>query len=396
MLNGIEIFSGAGGLAKGLELAGVNHKAFIDLNSHACKTLRENFGKDLVYENNIEFFNFNNFKDISIIAGGPPCQPFSLGGKHKGNLDKRDMFPYAVKAIQQLTPKCFIFENVKGLLRKSFASYFNYIIRQLTYPKVTMTPKENWLNHLKRLEKIHTSGSTERLKYNIIYRLINSADYGVPQKRERVIIVGVRSDLNLSWSFPQPTHSEESLLWSQFVTEEYWNRHEVCDHSQFLVTKSNFLKIKKLKQRYSLFAPPLKPWRTVRDTISHLPVPTSRGSKEHPDHILRLGAKVYPGHTGSPLDSPSKTIKAGDHGVPGGENMICFPNGEVRYYTTLEAKLIQTFPENYRISGVWSEAMRQIGNAVPVKLATIISQSLVKELNRQEHEEVIIGIERGF
>lgn len=380
MLNSIEIFSGAGGLAKGLELAGVNHKAFVELNSQACKTLRQNYSKKLVHESNIELFNFQNFKNISIIAGGPPCQPFSLGGNHKGNLDKRDMFPYAIKAIQQLTPKAFIFENVKGLLRKSFASYFNYIILQLTYPEVIRNPEEEWLNHLKRLEDIHTSGATKSLKYNIVYRLINSADYGVPQKRERVIIVGIRSDLNLSWSFPQPTHSEESLLWSQFVTKEYWDRHNISDLSSSLVSKSILQKTKKLKQQYSLFAPLQKPWCTVRDAIGHLPAPNARELTEHQDHIFRPGAKVYPGHTGSPLDLPSKTIKAGGHGVPGGENMIRFPNGEVRYYTTLEAKLIQTFPANYKITGAWSEAMRQIGNAVPVKLANIISSSLVKEL----------------
>jgi DNA (cytosine-5)-methyltransferase 1 len=380
MLNGIEIFSGAGGLAKGLELAGVNHKAFVELNPQACKTLRENYAKELVHESNIELFNFQNFKNISIIAGGPPCQPFSLGGNHKGNLDKRDMFPYAIKAIQKLTPKAFIFENVKGLLRKSFASYFNYIILQLTYPELTKIPNEEWVTHLKRLEKIHTSGTTNSLKYNVVYRLINSADYGVPQKRERVIIVGIRNDLNLSWSFPQPTHSEQSLFWSQFVTKEYWDRHNTRDLGSSLVTASILQKIKKLKQQYSLFAPPRKPWRTVRDCIGNLPAPNKEETEGYSDHIFRAGARVYPGHTGSPLDLPSKTIKAGGHGVPGGENMMCFPDGRVRYYTTLEAKLIQTFPADYRITGVWSEAMRQIGNAVPVKLANIISQSLVKEL----------------
>ena len=385
MLNGIEIFSGAGGLAKGLELAGVNHKAFVEFNSHACETLRENFGKNLVHESDIELFDFHNFNNISLIAGGPPCQPFSLGGNHKGNLDKRDMFPYAIKAIQQLTPKAFIFENVKGLLRKSFASYFSYIILQLTYPEVTIKPDEYWLSHLKRLEKIHTSGSKELLKYNIIYRLINSADYGVPQKRERVIIVGVRSDLDLSWSFPEATHAEESLLWSQFITKEYWDRHDIQDYSSVLITKSISQKILKLKKQYSLFTPPRKPWLTVRDSISHLPPPNLHPSREFPDHILRTGAKIYPGHTGSPLDLPSKTIKAGDHGVPGGENMIRFPNGDVRYYTTLEAKLIQTFPANYKITGAWTEAMRQIGNAVPVKLASTISKSLVSKITSQEH-----------
>ena len=382
MLSGIEIFSGAGGLAKGLELAGIKHEAFVEINTHACKTLRQNFKKDIVHEGNIELFNFSKFKDVSIIAGGPPCQPFSLGGKHKGNMDKRDMFPQAIKAIHQIAPKAFIFENVKGLLRKSFASYFNYIILQLTYPEITIKDDEEWEFHLGRLEKIHTSAPRELLKYNIIYRLINSADFGVPQKRERVIIVGVRNDINLSWSFPQSTHSEESLLWSQFVTKDYWKRHKIEDQSNSLITKSLFNKIKRLKRNYGLFPPPLKSWQTIRDTIGHLPEPALEGSIVYPDHVFKPGAKIYPGHTGSPFDSPSKTIKAGDHGVPGGENMIRFPDESVRYFSVLEAKLIQTFPASYQISGVWSEAMRQIGNAVPVKLATVIAQDLSDKLTQ--------------
>jgi C-5 cytosine-specific DNA methylase len=93
------------------------------------------------------------------------------------------------------------------------------------------------------------------------------------------------------------------------------------------------------------------------------------------------GARIYPGHTGSILDAPAKTIKAGDHGVPGGENMIRFANGTVRYLTVLEAKRLQTFPDDFVIKGVWGEAMRQIGNAVPVLLAEKIGCELMKSLN---------------
>lgn len=382
MLNGIEIFSGAGGLAKGLELSGVKHRAFVEFNKHACVTLRDNFHKSIVHEGPVQEFDFTGFKDISIIAGGPPCQPFSLGGKHKGNMDDRDMFPYAIKAIREITPKAFIFENVKGLLRKNFASYFNYIILQLSYPDVPKKPDEEWTTHLERLEDVHTAGQYDSLKYNVIYRLVNAANYGVPQKRERVIIVGIRNDLNLSWHFPEATHSEERLLWDQFVTGSYWKRHDLDNLIDSLRTKAFDQKLKRLKKKYSLFSPPLKPWLTVRDSIGHLPEPTLDGTEEYPDHILKPGAKTYPGHTGSPLDAPSKTIKAGGHGVPGGENMILYPDGQVRYYTTFEAKLLQTFPRKFMVSGAWGETMRQIGNAVPVKLAKTLSKSLVEELEK--------------
>ena len=89
---------------------------------------------------------------------------------------------------------------------------------------------------------------------------------------------------------------------------------------------------------------------------------------------------MYAGHTGSYIDEPSKTLKAGDHGVPGGENMIRFRDGSVRYFTILEAKRMQTFPDNYFIEGAWTEAMRQLGNAVPVQLGYIIGKSLIEKL----------------
>ncbi len=86
------------------------------------------------------------------------------------------------------------------------------------------------------------------------------------------------------------------------------------------------------------------------------------------------------GHTGSPLDWPAKTLKAGDHGVPGGENMIAFPDGSVRYFTVREAARIQTFPDAWQFQGAWSEAMRQLGNAVPVTLARVVAEGMAASL----------------
>jgi DNA (cytosine-5)-methyltransferase 1 len=98
------------------------------------------------------------------------------------------------------------------------------------------------------------------------------------------------------------------------------------------------------------------------------------------EHILREGARSYPGHTGSYIDMPSKALKAGDHGVPGGENMIRYHDGSIRYFTTYEAKRLQTFPPDYKILGSWTESMRQIGNAVPVELGHRVADSLAKSL----------------
>lgn len=137
------------------------------------------------------------------------------------------MFPYAVSSIRDLMPKSFIFENVKGLLRKSFAEYFNYIILQLTYPLVKLK-SGNWKENLSKLERIHTSGKYSGLRYNVVYRVLNAADFGVPQKRERVIIVGIREDLGIEWNFPSPSHSSDALNWDKYVTGEYWTRHRMA------------------------------------------------------------------------------------------------------------------------------------------------------------------------
>lgn len=370
-MNSIEIFSGAGGMAKGLELAGTTHQAFVEWNPDACNTLRQNYGNNLVFEGDVRDFAFSNYKDVDILAGGPPCQPFSLGGKAKGFNDRRDMFPAAIAAIRTLMPKAFIFENVKGLLRKSFSEYFNYIILQLKYPE-TELKSDDWTENLATLRCIDKSDTYNHLKYCVTYRLVNAADYGIPQKRERVIIVGFREDLGINWSFPAQSHSEDSLLWEKYVTEEYWKRHNMSNPED---TDICTIIKNKLLEKYGIFAPEHKPWQTIRDAFYGLEQPDKKGVES-----ALWNAKPYPGHTGSGIDEPSKTIKAGDHGVPGGENMVRFTNGETRYLSVSEAKRIQTFPDDYVITGSWTEAMRQLGNAVPVQLAYIIGNSVLSAI----------------
>ena len=390
-MNSLELFSGAGGLAKGLELSGFKHSALVELNKHAYASLCENFDAEKVFLGDIKDFNLEMLDNIDVVAGGPPCQPFSLGGKHKADQDNRDMFPYAIRAIEKLRPKAFIFENVKGLLRQTFADYFEYIILRLTYPSFTAEANSDWQQHLGELRNV-SQLSYAGTKYNVQFKLINAANYGVPQTRERVVIVGIRSDVKCFWSFPSETHSADRLFWDMHVTEEYWERNKICKLKRPLIDKSGEDKILRITEKYGMFEPELMPWQTVRDALNNLPDP--RSSHGISDHIFRDGARIYPGHTGSTLDAPAKTIKAGDHGVPGGENMIRFPDGNVRYLTVLEAKRLQTFPNDFVIKGVWGEAMRQIGNAVPVLLAETIGHELVKVLNAQSQGVATDEIER--
>ncbi len=380
-MNSIELFAGAGGLALGLKKAGFHPKAVVELNKDACRTLRANkvlnYGIN-IHEGDVTKFDYLSVPDsIELISGGPPCQPFSLGGKGNGHKDSRDMFPEAVRAIREKRPRAFVFENVKGLLRKSFFEYFEYIILQLQYPSVVKKKNEDWEKHRGRLEKHHTKQEHIGLEYNVVYRLVNAANYGAPQKRERVFIIGFRSDIDANWSFPNPTHSEDSLLWSKFVTNVYWKNHKIKSPKP---DKTTLRKIEKLKQKYGLFEPELKPWVTVRDALWDLPDPLSKEAKKYNHHIFKDGARVYAGHTGSYIDDPSKALKAGDHGVPGGENMIRFENGNVRYFTVRESARIQTFPDNFDFEGSWGEVMRQLGNAVPADLAKIVGQSIFRAL----------------
>lgn len=377
LMRSLELFAGAGGLGLGLERAGFIPERVVEWDRYCCDTLRDNAvgidtvinWKDIV-EGDVRGISFDDLAgQVDLVSGGPPCQPFSLGGRHKAYDDARDMFPQAIRAVREVKPKAFIFENVKGLTRASFQNYFAYVQLQLEHPDVSALPDEGWIDHLSRLEQHHTSSAREGLHYRVVTRLLNAADYGVPQKRERIFFVGFRDDVGMEWTFPKPTHSREALLWDQ-SKGTYWDRLEVPS------------KDRAVRGRYTATAerieaaPESLPWQTVRDAISGLPEPRAQGLSTIKNHRLQAGARAYKGHTGSPLDEPAKTLKAGVHGVPGGENMLVKPSGEVRYFTIRESARLQTFPDEFAFHGSWSEAMRQLGNAVPVDLATAVGKTV--------------------
>ncbi len=376
-MRSVELFAGAGGLALGVTKAGFTHEAVVEWDGNACGTIRENNARGVIdwpfHQADVTQFDYSGIpSNIDMLAGGPPCQPFSIGGKHGGFKDARDMFPEAVRAVRELKPKAVFFENVKGLLRASFSKYFEYITLQITYPDVVRKPGEEWSSHLSRLEQYHTKGQHDGLFYRVVFRLLNAADYGVPQRRERVIIVGFRSDLNLDWSFPAATHTQDALLWDKWVSGDYWDRHRIPKKDQPEPPPAF-----RTGSALGWFEPPTKPWLTVRDAMLDLPDPEKPGAdKDFLNHRLVPGARAYKGHTGSPLDEPAKTLKAGDHGVPGGENMLAHPDGRVRYFTVRESARLQTFPDEYSFFGSWTESMRQLGNAVPVTLGQVIATGI--------------------
>jgi DNA (cytosine-5)-methyltransferase 1 len=384
-LQSIELFTGAGGLALGTHAAGFHHRALFEWNPDACRTLRRNRAANTVrgirnwgeiVEGDVRAIpDFSTLGSLDLIAGGAPCQPFSIGGKHHGARDKRNMIPEFVRAVRQAKPRAFILENVRGLARKAFASYLSYVTLQLTHPEVLPRPGESWQAHHRRLQEVHTHGRRDGLNYNVVFDVLNAADYGVPQVRERLFVVGFRADMGIDWHFPEPTHSYEALLVDQFVTGRYWDRHDIGRPA----TAPAFMR----RGPYPSSAMRQKrAWRTIRDAIGDLPSPRADRDSINgvTSHRIQLGARLYVGHTGSPCDLPSKTLKAGDHGVPGGENTVVFSNGMFRYLTVRESARIQSFPDEWIFEGAWSEVMRQLGNAVPKELAHVVARSVANAL----------------
>lgn len=387
----VELFAGAGGLGIGLARSGFEPQLVVEHNKWCCDTLRENrevlvenspkTGSWKVVEGDVRCVDFTQFDGaLDLISGGPPCQPFSLGGRHRAYDDARDMFPQAVRALREARPKAFVFENVKGLMRASFQNYFEYVQLQMEHPELVAQPGEHWEDHLSRLERHHTSSKRPGLHYRVVTRLLNAANYGVPQKRERVLFVGFRDDVDARWAFEAGDYSMEALVWDQ-TFGDYWDRHKIAKKDRRLEGRSLQLS-RKLSAEHR---PTTRPWITTRDAITDLPDPLqSKPSGSAFNHRFQDGARTYPGHTGSYLEEPAKTLKAGVHGVPGGENMLRRADGSVRYFSTREAARLQTFPDSYKFHGAWSECMRQLGNAVPVRLAKVVGDSVAKQLSASE------------
>jgi DNA (cytosine-5)-methyltransferase 1 len=204
----------------------------------------------------------------------------------------------------------------------------------------------------------------------------------VPQWRERAIIVAVRRDLKATWTMPAATHSLEALLWSKWQTGDYWRDHSIAPKKKFLVSKRFQSPFARLKE--SRVADVTLPrWRTVRDATASLPrLRQGQRAEDDPDHFLNPGARAYDKHTGSLPDEPAKTLKAGSHGVPGGENTLYLGRGRVRYFSIRECARLQTFPDEYKFPTTWTRGMRQVGNAVPVALAEVVGRSIAQMLHK--------------
>lgn len=383
----VEIFAGAGGLALGVAQAGFDHVAVVEVDNYACETIRENQrnGNQLaksfpLHEVDVRNFDYSTLHTkVDFLSAGLPCQPFSFGGMGMAHRDRRDMFGEVVRAARELRPKAILIENVKGLLRATFKDYFDYLLLALASPSLARSTSQSWREHFAYLQ--HRSLGDD-LRYDVHVHLVNAADYGVPQRRDRVLIVAFRSDLQVQWRLPEPTHSLDALLWAQWKTGDYWKNYGTVRHRPGSMSRRIALRAYAVRRLDTLNDARL-PWRTVRDAVWDLPsLKPGQQREEVPNHFLNPGARAYAGHSGSLMDEPAKTLKAGNHGVPGGENSLALGGGRVRYFTVRECARLQTFPDDYVIAGPWTRAMRQVGNAVPVSLARVFAREIRKQLER--------------
>lgn len=393
-MRAVELFAGAGGLALGVSEAGFEHLALVELERHACETIRANqklghahASAWPLHEKDVREFDYRTIRgDVDLLCAGVPCQPFSVAGKGRGHDDHRDLFSEVARAARSLRPKAILIENVKGLLRPGFRDYFDYLRMALASPGFARGEHESWREHFECLRK-HGQEGDQALKYQVYVHTVNAADYGVPQWRDRVLIVAFRSDVGVQWALPPATHSLDALLWAQYKTREYWRRHGLKRKRPGLMTKRCHSRLKALSDMEKLDDRGL-PWRTVRDAIADLPA--LRQGQEAADidsHYLNRGARAYARHSGSLMDEPAKTLKAGSHGVPGGENTLALGAGRVRYFSVRECARFQTFQDDYVFTGPWSRAMRQVGNAVPVLLARRMAEAIRERLLLAERRQ---------
>lgn len=196
MYRSIEVCAGAGGQAIGLEQAGFEHTVLIEIDSHACKTLKINRPNWDIREQDIRHFSAKEYRGIDLLAGGVPCPPFSIAGKQLGSNDERDLFPEILRLVNECSPKAIMIENVKGLLSPKFKDYRKFIQNELY-----------------------------SLGYKSEWRLLNAASFGVPQLRPRAILVGLKSPYSEYFRWPDmfivPPPTVGEVLYP-FMVENGW------------------------------------------------------------------------------------------------------------------------------------------------------------------------------
>ena len=330
----LELFAGAGGLAVGLEKAGLKCVALNEIDKWACQTLRKNRPNWRVLEGDIKDHDFAEYHDkVDVVTGGFPCQAFSYAGKKLGLADARGTLFYEfARAVQEVNPPICIGENVRGLLSHEGGKTLQGMLSIL-----------------------------DEIGYNVVpFQVLKAINYNVPQKRERLILVGIRKDIDLNYEYPTP-HKHIYTL------HDALKKGDLFDSDVPLSVGSTY---PKSKVAVLDLVPPKGYWRDLPLDIQ----------KEFMGGSFHLGG----GKTGIARrigwDEPCLTLTCSPAQK---QTERCHPE-ETRPFTVREYARIQTFPDDWAFEGSVAQQYKQIGNAVPVNLGREVGYSIIKFLNQLE------------
>ena len=327
----LELFAGGGGLAVGMEKAGLKCVALNEIDKHACETLRKNRPNWNVLEGDIKNFDFSEYYNkVDVVTGGFPCQAFSYAGKRLGFEDARGTLFYEfARVVKEVNPPICIGENVKGLLSHDNGNTLKGMISIL-----------------------------DEIGYNVIpVEVLKAINYKVPQKRERLILVGIRKDIDLKYEYPKPYKKIYNL-------KDALKKGELFETN---VPKSPGAKYPESKKNVLDLVPPKGYWRDLPIEIQ----------KEFMGASFYLGG----GKTGMARrigwDEPCLSLTCSPAQK---QTERCHPE-ETRPFTVREYARIQTFPDDWEFAGPMAQQYKQIGNAVPVNLGREVGYSIIKFLN---------------
>ena len=325
----VELFAGGGGLSLGLEQAGIESIGLVEINKWACETLRHNrpnwnvIQEDIIKVTEQGIRKYIGSQEVDIVSGGYPCQPFTTIGKRLGLEDVRGtMFYHFAKVLEELKPKIFVAENVKGLVNHDKGKTLKTMINVFS-----------------------------DVGYNVQYQVLNSVNYEVAQKRERVFIVGIRKDLSETYSYPKPIEKT-------FVLKDVLEN----------VPLSEGVSYKEKEKILFDLIPQGGCWINLDDNIAREYMGNSYFSKGGKRGYLRRMSMNEPSLT--LLCSPVQR-----------QVQRCHPI-ETRPFTVREYARIQSFPDDWEFKGSVGQQYSQIGNAVPCHLAKYIGQSLIDFLSK--------------
>ncbi|QIF40081.1 DNA cytosine methyltransferase [Mycoplasma capricolum subsp. capripneumoniae] len=327
----IELFAGAGGLALGLEQAGFEHIGLVEFDKQAVETLKLNRPNWNIIFEDVQKVSQRDLKkefnlqigELDLLSGGAPCQSFSYAGKRLGLEDTRGtMFYHYATFLNKLKPKMFLFENVKGLLTHNKGQTFQTICDIFS-----------------------------QQGYQITYKVLNALDYMVAQKRERLIVIGIRNDLTNLIKFEFPKRHQKKLVLKDILKN---------------VPKSECAKYSKEKQKIFKLVPPGGCWKDIDQNIAKKYMKSCWNMQGGRTGILRRLSLDEPGLTVLTTPQMKQTER-------------CHPL-EIRPFSIRENARIQSFPDDWVFKGTIASQYKQIGNAVPCNLAKEIGKSIIKFL----------------